>query len=471
MDKLEELINTLPSFINGKFVSETDLYYTNIMNQPQKMNFPVTSDCDTLINSAKLASFGKNDISVIDTNYRYAYVLQENQFATNFQPEKYNITDTIMEHMTGKPIKLILDKLNIYVEGGHFKVHKDTPKSDDMIGTLIVYFPSEFTGGELILHTNTMMTFDFAEFSKTHFQWIAFYGDIDHEIHTVTSGNRITMTYGIYGINDTMMLTEQSEIIASIGNILKDPEFMTDGGTIGYGCKYMYSMDILSNGPMNINKINNIKDIPAKPRWYNDDDNDHDNNHNNYHKIFKGDDAMLFDALKFFNLHIELKKVVVNYHDEYENTIICNCCNNDMLFTNMTHGSRATNPYNSDYYNDHINADDILSYGKLLCNNCSKISKGKEFIKKHKLHKIYNIYETKEYSNDSNTEDEKLLIVENAKKINKEIYWLNDPTRSDDELAIEAFIYGNEPCESTKIYKHCTFFINIPSYDVRTGNI
>ena len=37
--------------------------------------------------------------------------------------------------------------LNVYRQGGHFKKHKDTPRGESMLGTLLIRLPAFFTGG------------------------------------------------------------------------------------------------------------------------------------------------------------------------------------------------------------------------------------------------------------------------------------------------------------------------------------
>ena len=40
-----------------------------------------------------------------------------------------------------------LYNLNVYADGGHFAPHKDTPRGSDMLGTLVVCLPSQFSNG------------------------------------------------------------------------------------------------------------------------------------------------------------------------------------------------------------------------------------------------------------------------------------------------------------------------------------
>lgn len=207
------------------------------------MLFPISnSDCESyLLTESSPAYFGKNDEAVLDVEYKDAQVIQRHSFLSNFDPNDYDILDTIQTQMgeNAHNIKFVKDKLNIYSTNGHFKVHKDTPRTPDMIGTLVVCFPCEFTGGDLVLYTNPPVTFKFDNKSKNTFQWCAFYGDIDHEVETVTSGHRITLTFLINKTKNIAIVNEQSV------NLLKtkfhDPTILPEGGFLGYGCKYLYS--------------------------------------------------------------------------------------------------------------------------------------------------------------------------------------------------------------------------------------
>lgn len=55
-------------------------------------------------------------------------------------------------------------KLNVYSEGGFFKSHRDTPKDDKHIGSLVVCLPSDFKGGELVVRQDGKVEiFDWSE--------------------------------------------------------------------------------------------------------------------------------------------------------------------------------------------------------------------------------------------------------------------------------------------------------------------
>lgn len=98
----------------------------------------------------------KGEELVYDNEFRYASEILSDQYAITFDPHYQNIISTLEEELGYSPgsIKAQPYKLNIYPKGGKFNMHKDTPRSDNMIGTLVLCLPSKFTGGEFILYKN-----------------------------------------------------------------------------------------------------------------------------------------------------------------------------------------------------------------------------------------------------------------------------------------------------------------------------
>jgi len=92
-----------------------------------------------------------------------------------------------------------IHKLNSYTSGGFFKAHRDTPKSDRHIGTLVVVLLVPFEGGALRnSHEGKQVLFNWGEkhLSSTEevcFPWAFLFSDIEHEVLPVTSGSRITL--------------------------------------------------------------------------------------------------------------------------------------------------------------------------------------------------------------------------------------------------------------------------------------
>ncbi len=69
------------------------------------------------------------------------------------------------------------------------------------LGSLVIVLPSIHTGGALTVeHNGVVHKFDNSLESvpaEPLLQWGAFYSDCKHEVHEVTSGARITLTYNL----------------------------------------------------------------------------------------------------------------------------------------------------------------------------------------------------------------------------------------------------------------------------------
>ncbi|HEY0252607.1 MAG TPA: hypothetical protein VGC41_13825, partial [Kofleriaceae bacterium] len=88
----------------------------------------------------------------------------------------------------------LLDVL-VYPTGGRFLRHKDTPRTPQQLGTLIVEVPCAHEGGVMTLDDHqAQLEVDWST-PAAQPRWIALFGDVDHEIGAVTSGHRITVVY------------------------------------------------------------------------------------------------------------------------------------------------------------------------------------------------------------------------------------------------------------------------------------
>lgn len=82
-------------------------------------------------------------------------------------------------------------KLNIYREGDFFKPHVDTPRSSEMIGTLVIALPVAHGGGDLIIrHHGHETTFSSAQTanedtcaSLNYFCWVSLMQRFSYQAH------------------------------------------------------------------------------------------------------------------------------------------------------------------------------------------------------------------------------------------------------------------------------------------------
>jgi hypothetical protein len=147
--------------------------------------------------------------------------------------------------------------------GGFFKAHVDTPRSDNMFGSLVVVLPTVHEGGSLIIrHNGKEWTFDSSKAVNTestpHAAFVAFFSDVEHEVTTVSSGFRVTLTYNLYHKKEetaNAAVVADKDIKNALHGLLRNPTFLPSGGLLGFGFshKYPFSQDTTS-----------LSDLPLK---------------------------------------------------------------------------------------------------------------------------------------------------------------------------------------------------------------
>ena len=215
-----------------------------------------------LLEHCKPAPFGAGKKTRYDRTVRDAVQLKAENggFAVeNFDPESAGVLKEIQRELVPydpNPITAELYTVNVYMDGGHFAPHKDTPRGSDMFGTLVVCLPSRFGSGALVLtHRGAATRCDWAEAVRrqnnpTQLHWAAFFGDVDHQIKRVRSGARVTLTYllrrgsdGAVQSRDVAGEEHAPRIQEAWRASLADPAFFPEGGTLGYPCCHLYHRD------------------------------------------------------------------------------------------------------------------------------------------------------------------------------------------------------------------------------------
>jgi len=182
--------------------------------------------------------------------------------------------------------------------GSFFKAHKDTPRSTDMFGSLVIVFPAPHEGGALVLrHGGDETAFDSGAMLKDakepSIAYVAFFSDVKHEVLPVTAGHRVTITYNLYfrelpsqardptqssKIYRTLPPTENAFLVA-FQQLLADPMFLPNGGVLGFGLSHEYPV------PKEQKDLNFLKDR------------------------LKGRDALVMKACQDFSLPVAIKVV------------------------------------------------------------------------------------------------------------------------------------------------------------------
>ncbi|KAJ5595152.1 uncharacterized protein N7459_001360 [Penicillium hispanicum] len=216
-------------------------WLTGGANQALRLELPLSHDNNPdssigrlrqLVDDCQPASFGRGQQDVIDPSYRKAGKLDPGHFASTFHPADFDIVANVAQ--------ILLPPFRTEAEGcvPFQKLRAELYKLNGQIGSLVVCLPSGFEGGSLIVqHDGQQVEFDWASQSGTAIQWAAFYSDCEHEIKTVSAGERITLTYNLYLTESAHQDSPQNSIVdprsLPLYGLLKDtlaqPGFMKDG--------------------------------------------------------------------------------------------------------------------------------------------------------------------------------------------------------------------------------------------------
>ena len=206
---------------------------------------------------SRLAAFGHGKKTRRDTRVRDALQLEAANGAfriIGFDPMKLGIVEQALRALGHAGVtdgSAELYALNLYGPGGHFLPHKDTPRGDDMIGTLVVCLPSRFRGGMLdIVHRGRAESIDWGreielDADPRRVRWAAFFGDVDHAIREIWSGQRVTLSYILRAPRLEAPASEPNaaDVKAALAAALADPKFLQRGGVLGFSCAHMYTHD------------------------------------------------------------------------------------------------------------------------------------------------------------------------------------------------------------------------------------
>jgi hypothetical protein len=188
------------------------------------------------------------------SSIRSAKQLQAEAFSVNIEPD-------------GTQLKGILQKIQVALQ-----LQTDTPRGEDMIGTLLLCLPSLFRGGDLAVemgkenikffgqsgtrtkgsgHSSWWLDYSKKKANHKKIPWCAFFADTDHEIDEVTAGVRVTLAYlrrrkdGASAsplIPRTLGDTEQTvALVMALREMVADDQFLADGGNIGFPCEHLYT--------------------------------------------------------------------------------------------------------------------------------------------------------------------------------------------------------------------------------------
>ncbi|KAJ7123259.1 hypothetical protein C8R43DRAFT_43540 [Mycena crocata] len=237
----------------------------NAVNRRVDFSNATAEDLENLAQACQRATFGVSQEAVLDETYRKAGKLELGKFAACLDVVASGILDAITPDLLQgqsvdgeKTIRAKMYKLNVYGPGSFFKAHKDTPRGETMIGSLVITFPSAHSGGALTLeHGGTSWTFDSAaELTKAPgaaVAYVAFYSDVTHAVEPVLTGHRATLTYNLFLVDrsagGSIPAPTQRAVPGperthedALQALLRDPSFLPRGGLLAYGLAHQYPM-------------------------------------------------------------------------------------------------------------------------------------------------------------------------------------------------------------------------------------
>lgn len=117
-----------------------------------------------------------------------------------------------------------------------------------MLSVCLVAANAILGGSFSIRYAQENMVFDWAASATNAVQWAAFYSDCEHEVHEVTDGHRITLTYNLFltARNDLQagcqLSLDASQLPFSklLKSAMSDPRFMFGGGKVGIYFTHRY---------------------------------------------------------------------------------------------------------------------------------------------------------------------------------------------------------------------------------------
>jgi len=250
------LLPELPVTLRFKDKTQLPVLRSGAVHEQQRLFQPLVSRCTP-------ASFGAGRKTRYDRNVRDGLQLKAESGAfsvRNFDPASAGVLEQVRRELLPQvqgSLEAELYSVNVYASGGHFEPHKDTPRGSDMLGTLVVCLPSQFSNGMLVVkHRGVFQIFDWAgaiskQAEPARIHWAAFFGDVDHQIERVWSGLRVTLTYLLRScssitaspVQDSSSETPESLVQTKLRQLLQDRRFLPEGGTLAVPCSHLYHQD------------------------------------------------------------------------------------------------------------------------------------------------------------------------------------------------------------------------------------
>lgn len=198
---LSKLLAVSPNNVFNSSGSVHWLYHSTLWIDNENMGPLHHVDWDAVCKKGTPAPFGHGEETKLDPDVRDALEIPANRFQVKWENGAVisNWRELNLPELEIKDIRPY--KLQIYRQGGHFKPHRDTIHGKDHMATQIVFMPSHFEGGDLVVRR------DGREF-RADTGVCLFYTDCEHEVEPVTEGIRVTLQLDVFGHSKTAHVTD-----------------------------------------------------------------------------------------------------------------------------------------------------------------------------------------------------------------------------------------------------------------------
>jgi hypothetical protein len=203
MDSLARLVETLDG-MSGPAWAQGTVKLAAPLELRVKRDSATTANIehfrDWLVARSELAPYGDREGTKLDVQVRSTLRLKSRgKTVVTGLPVDSICAEIANAFATEREVVAKLHDVLVYPVGGKFDRHKDTPGEPDQLGSLIIGMPCHHEGGSLTLDDgDTEQQIDWSgKQAPDELRWVAIYGDVNHEIHEVISGARITLVYSL----------------------------------------------------------------------------------------------------------------------------------------------------------------------------------------------------------------------------------------------------------------------------------
>ncbi|KAH9963499.1 hypothetical protein BGW80DRAFT_1179829 [Lactifluus volemus] len=294
---LRESIVHKPPFIGGSLQlppSHFYLFYKNPLRRHVNLANATPDEIEQLTQVCEPASFDHSKEEVTDETRPKRGKIEYNSFSPLLVPRYTDLIKIVRNYLlegtdSTRQIDIELYELNVYSNGSLFKSHVDIPSRENKFGSLVVAFPTSFEGGVLIFrHDGQEWTFDpstalsSAPSASESIAYAAFFDNVKHEVSPVTSGHRVMLTYNLYFDEDERasavdLVSEppsfprevKGETFGSrFADLLENPEFLPDGGMLGFGLQNVYQENCLQLKGSDATVYQSLRGLGLEPTLY-----------------------------------------------------------------------------------------------------------------------------------------------------------------------------------------------------------